>query len=54
MGDIEVVLLNHHDMAIAVDALILQAHEVGLGAGLSEVLRRTMTVYRLKGGFGCQ
>jgi hypothetical protein len=43
-GDVEIVLLDHHHVAIAADAFVLQADEFGLDAGLIEVLRGTVIV----------
>ncbi len=51
MGDVEVVLLQHHHVAVAVNALVLQADVLGLDAGLGEVLRGAVVVDLMIGGF---
>src|SRR6267378_3558716 len=43
-GDVEIVLLDHHHMAVAANALVLQADVFGLDAGLIEVLRGAVIV----------
>src|SRR6516225_9377027 len=41
-GNVEIILLNHHHMAVAADASVLQANILGLYTGLVEVLRRAV------------
>src|SRR5579864_8965597 len=50
-GHLQVILLEHHHMAVAMDSLVFQAPE-GIGnAGLRQIPRGAMVVDRMIGGF---
>ena len=43
-GNVEIILLNHHQVAVAADASVLQADMLGLDTGLVEVLRGAVII----------
>src|ERR1051326_1769690 len=52
LGDLEVVLFDHHHMPVAVDALGVERHPFGLGAGLVEIFHGAVVIEPVIRGFG--
>src|SRR5580658_9053119 len=44
LGDLKIVLLDHHHVTVAVDAFALQRHPFGLHPGLIEIFDRAVVV----------